>query len=78
MLAGTGPTPQMKDTEQFQFLPKGKDVITTFTTVSIPAFTPLSHRYVLKEHPAADEKKKIISQSARHGRHAIVGSLRCF
>lgn len=57
MLAGTGPTPQMKDTEQFQFLPKVKNVITTFTTVSIPAFTPLSHRYVLKEHPAGDKKK---------------------
>lgn len=57
MLAGTGPTPQMKDTEQFQFLPKGKDVITAFTAMSIPGFTPLSHRYVLKEHPAGDEKK---------------------
>lgn len=67
MLAGTGPTPQMKDTEQFQFLPKVKNVITTFTTVSIPAFTPLSHRYVLKEHPAGDKKKKRASQQDTDG-----------
>lgn len=81
MLAGTGPTPQMKDTEQFQFLPKGKDVITAFTAMSIPGFTALSHRYVLKEHPAGEKKittTKKTSQSARHGRHAIVGRLRHF